>query len=158
MTMAYKLKDSKEVQNLKSGDEITADVLVHSDSDDYLLDSVTITNEARRGLLPAMLPPHQLIVAETVPDLPLVNEDGKTIHLNDYRGKALLVTFIYTRCPNVYVQSVELNGVPLTRSWFTHADIVAGGELRFHMGPEPNRAWGSARAVRPPSVLVRAGR
>ncbi|WP_420237686.1 SCO family protein [Telmatobacter bradus] len=99
MTMAYKLKDPKGIQNLKPGDEITADVLVHSDRDDYLLDSITITSEARRGLLPAMLPPHQLMVGETVPDLPLVNEDGKTIHLNDYRGKALLVTFIYTRCP-----------------------------------------------------------
>jgi len=99
MTMAYKLKDPKETQNLKPGDEIAADVLVHSDSDDYLLDSVAITSEARRGLLPAMLPPHQLMVGETVPDLPLVNQDGKTIHLKDYRGKALLITFIYTRCP-----------------------------------------------------------
>jgi len=59
---------------------------------------------------------------------------------------------------NVYVQSVELNGVPLTRSWFSHADIVAGGELRCHMGREPNKASGSAPADRPPSVLVRAGR
>ena len=99
MTMAYKLKDPKQIQTLKPGDEITADVLVHSDSDDYLLESVAITSEARRGLLPAMLPPHQLMVGETVPDLPLVNQDGKTIHLKDFRGKALLVTFIYTRCP-----------------------------------------------------------
>lgn len=99
MTMAYKLKDAAEIQKLKPGDEIAADVLVHSDSDDYLLDSVTITSEARRGLLPAMLPPHQLMVGETVPDLPLENQDGKMIHLKDYRGKALLITFIYTRCP-----------------------------------------------------------
>ncbi|MGC2613110.1 MAG: SCO family protein [Terracidiphilus sp.] len=98
MTMVYKLKDPNELQKLKPGDEISADVLVHSDSDDYLLDSVVITSEARRGLLPAMLP-HQLMVGEAVPDLPLVNQDGKTIHLKDYRGKALLVTFIYTRCP-----------------------------------------------------------
>jgi protein SCO1 len=99
MTMAYKLKDPAEIQKLRPGDEISADILVHSDSDDYLLDSVTITSQARRGLLPAMLPPHQLMVGETVPDLPLVNQDGKTIHLKDYRGKALLITFIYTRCP-----------------------------------------------------------
>lgn len=99
MTMAYKLKDPTEIQKLKPGDEISADVLVHSDSDDYLLDTVVITSEARRGLLPAMLPPHQLMVGETVPDVPLANQDDKTIHLKDYRGKALLVTFIYTRCP-----------------------------------------------------------
>lgn len=35
---------------------------------------------------------------------------------------------------NIYVQSVELNGKPLTRSWIVHAEIVAGGELRFRMG------------------------
>ena len=99
MTMAYKLKDPTEIQNLKPGDGISADVLVNSDSDDYLLESVTVTSKARRGLLPAMLPPHQLMVGEAVPDLPLVNQDGKTIHLKDYRGKALLITFIYTRCP-----------------------------------------------------------
>jgi len=99
MTMAYKLKDPTEIQKLKPGDEISADILVHSDSDDYLLDSVTITSEARRGLLPAMLPPHQLMVGETVPDLPLMNQDGRMIRLKDYRGKALLITFIYTRCP-----------------------------------------------------------
>ena len=99
MTMAYKLKDPTEIQKLKPGDEISADVLVHSDSDDYLLDSVVITSEARRGLVPAMLPPHPLMVGETVPDLPLVDQDGKKIHLRDYRGKALLITFIYTRCP-----------------------------------------------------------
>jgi len=29
----------------------------------------------------------------------LVNQDGKPIHLSQFRGKALLLTFIYTRCP-----------------------------------------------------------
>jgi predicted alpha-1,2-mannosidase len=58
---------------------------------------------------------------------------------------------------NVYVQSVELNGKPLTRSWITHTEIVAGGELRFRMGREPNKAWGSAAADRPPSGLVPRG-
>ena len=34
-----------------------------------------------------------------MPDFTLVNQDGKPVHLHDYLGKALLVTFIYTRCP-----------------------------------------------------------
>ncbi len=55
---------------------------------------------------------------------------------------------------NIYVQSVDLNGKPLTRSWFTHGDILAGGELRFRMGDTPNKAWGSATDDRPPSGLV----
>ena len=56
---------------------------------------------------------------------------------------------------NCYIQSARLNGKELTRSWFTHADIVAGGELYFRMGPKPNKDWASAPADRPPSGLVR---
>jgi protein SCO1/2 len=29
----------------------------------------------------------------------LTNQDGKTISINDFRGKALAITFIYARCP-----------------------------------------------------------
>jgi len=99
MTMVYKVKNPVDVQKMKPGDEITADVLVPSDSDNYLLDQVVITSEKGRSLPPTMLPPHPLMVGETVPDVPLVNQDGKPIHLRDYRGKAVLITFIYTRCP-----------------------------------------------------------
>jgi predicted alpha-1,2-mannosidase len=55
---------------------------------------------------------------------------------------------------NCYIQSARLNGKELTRSWFTHADIVAGGELYFRMGPKPNKDWASAPADRPPSGLI----
>jgi len=37
---------------------------------------------------------------DEVPDYRLVNQDGKAIRLHDYHGKALLLTFIYTRCPD----------------------------------------------------------
>ena len=36
---------------------------------------------------------------DDVPDFALVNQSGKTIHLDQFRGKPLLLTFIYTRCP-----------------------------------------------------------
>ncbi|MGC8625625.1 MAG: GH92 family glycosyl hydrolase [Phycisphaerae bacterium] len=55
---------------------------------------------------------------------------------------------------NIYIQSARLNGKELTRSWFTHADIVAGGELYFRMGHKPNKGWASAKEDRPPSGLV----
>jgi protein SCO1/2 len=34
-----------------------------------------------------------------VPDVALVNQDGKAFRLADYRGQAVAITFIYTRCP-----------------------------------------------------------
>lgn len=42
---------------------------------------------------------------------------------------------------NVYVQSVKLNGAPLTRPEIRHADLAAGGALELEMGPSPS-AWG----------------
>jgi protein SCO1/2 len=36
---------------------------------------------------------------DEVPDFSLVNQSGKRIHLHQFRGKPLLLTFIYTRCP-----------------------------------------------------------
>ena len=36
---------------------------------------------------------------EEVPDFHLTNQDGSGIHLAQYRGKTLVLTFIYTRCP-----------------------------------------------------------
>jgi cytochrome oxidase Cu insertion factor (SCO1/SenC/PrrC family) len=37
---------------------------------------------------------------DAVPDFKLRNQDGRPIHLGQFQGKALLVTFIYTRCPS----------------------------------------------------------
>ncbi len=36
---------------------------------------------------------------DDVPDFTLVNQSDKAIHLDQFRGKPLLLTFIYTRCP-----------------------------------------------------------
>jgi protein SCO1/2 len=36
---------------------------------------------------------------DAVPDFCLVNQDGKKLNMRQYRGKILLLTFIYTRCP-----------------------------------------------------------
>ena len=57
---------------------------------------------------------------------------------------------------NLYIQSAAWNGKPLTRSWITHDQILAGGELRFRMGSQPNKEWGSSPEDRPPSGLLHA--
>ena len=53
---------------------------------------------------------------------------------------------------NCYIQSVTLNGKPYTKSYITHKDIVAGGELVFVMGSTPNKAFGQKKADRPKSI------
>ena len=99
MTMPYKVKDPAIVQAVEPGDKIVAEVVVPSDGSDYWLENVRVTEASGRKSVSAMPSVHRLNVGESVPNLPLVNQDGRTIHLHDFQGKALLMTFIYTRCP-----------------------------------------------------------
>ncbi len=43
---------------------------------------------------------------------------------------------------NKYIQSATLNGKPLNRPWFSHGDIIHGGELILEMGDKANKSWG----------------
>ena len=99
MTMSFKVKNPAVVQELQPGDKIAADLVVPSDGSDYWLENVRITDQSGRQAARPTARPHMLAVGEPAPDLPLTNQDGKTIRFGDFRGKALLVTFIYTRCP-----------------------------------------------------------
>jgi protein SCO1/2 len=96
MVMPYKLKDPAILSELHAGDTLRATLLV-SDAGD-VLDEIVITGESKPVAAPASnLQP--LEPGETVPNFALLNQSGKTIHLDQYRGRALLVTFVYTRCP-----------------------------------------------------------
>ncbi len=99
MAMPYRVKDPAVVQELEPGDKIAAEVIVGKDPSDYWLEDVRITDEAARGQTKPAAAPRMLMPGERVPDVTLINQDGRTIRLSDFAGKALLVTFIYTRCP-----------------------------------------------------------
>jgi protein SCO1/2 len=99
MTMPYKLKDANIVTELHPGDVLTADVLVPRDPNgDTLLDHIVVVGQARPDYRPQVVY-HVPAPGDVVPDFALRNQDGRTIHVRQFRGKALLVTFIYTRCP-----------------------------------------------------------
>jgi predicted alpha-1,2-mannosidase len=51
-----------------------------------------------------------------------------------------------------YVGKVLLDGAPLDKGTITHAEIEAGGELRFVMSATPNKRWATAKAARPYSM------
>ncbi|MGZ0025035.1 GH92 family glycosyl hydrolase [Stenotrophomonas sp. AG209] len=53
---------------------------------------------------------------------------------------------------HTYVGSVSLNGKPLQRTFLRHDEILAGGELRFSMQAEPNKAWPGQGAQAPYSM------
>jgi protein SCO1/2 len=98
MTMAYKVKEPAVVQELKPGDMIVSDLVTKNNGNDYWLEDVHITSRHAQNPVPVSRT-HFLAPGEQVPDLTLVNQDGKTLHLDEFKGKALLMTFVYTRCP-----------------------------------------------------------
>jgi predicted alpha-1,2-mannosidase len=55
---------------------------------------------------------------------------------------------------NIYVQSATLNGKPYGKSYLQHADLAAGGELVFQMGPRPNERWGTGVGSKPVSRIT----
>jgi protein SCO1 len=106
MVMSYKIKPASMLRQLAPGDSISADVVVfdHDPRDenadsDYWLENVKITGHAAQP--PAKGPKafHMPAPGEEVPDFAFTDQDGKHISLHQFRGKTLMVTFVYTRCP-----------------------------------------------------------
>ena len=64
-------------------------------------------------------------------------------------GKTFSVIAENTSPTNVYIQNATWNGKPYHRSWFTHDQLMAGGELRLTMGDRPAH-WDTAAP--PPSM------
>jgi protein SCO1/2 len=96
MTMPYKVKDANVLQDLHPGDHMTGVLLVADDS--TLLDQIVITAQAQPDYKP-QAQYHVPATGDVVPDFRLINQSGREIMLKQFRGKALLITFIYTRCP-----------------------------------------------------------
>jgi len=101
MTMPYKLKDPSVLTELHPGDRITALIVVQEDDAgfrDPQLDNIVVIAQARPDYKPAVQY-HVPQEGDTVPDFRLLNQSGRTIHMEQFRGKVLVATFIYTRCP-----------------------------------------------------------
>jgi protein SCO1/2 len=97
MVMPYKLKDPGIIQDLHAGDHLTATLLV-PDTGPALIDQIVVTAQAQPDYKPTTNY-HVPTVGDVVPDFTFTNQSDKQISLKSFRGKALLITFIYTRCP-----------------------------------------------------------
>jgi protein SCO1 len=103
MTMPYKVLDAKEFEAIAPGDLINA-TLVVVPNDAYL------TNVKKVGQAPIEKTPQEgapagsagteiLKDGQAVPNTSFVDQDGKKRDLASFKGSAVVLTFIYTRCP-----------------------------------------------------------
>ena len=102
MTMPYRVKDAALLKDRAPGDLITATLTVAPDL--AWLSAITKTGSAplpedAQTKIPAAAGVQLLKPGDTVPDTPLVDQDDQPLALPSWRGSAVVVTFIYTRCP-----------------------------------------------------------
>lgn len=96
MTMPFRVANRSEFEARVPGELIRATLVVGEG--EVHLEEVTRTGEA--PLTEAPPPTFDLLQpGEMVPDEPFVDQNGVSRRLSDWRGKAVAVTFIYTRCP-----------------------------------------------------------
>jgi protein SCO1 len=102
MTMPYTVKDAEVLKQRVPGDLITA--TLHVAPEGPFLTAITKTGSAplpddARTSIPVAANVHLLQPGDAVPATQLTDQDGHSITLTDFKGSAVAVTFIYTRCP-----------------------------------------------------------
>jgi protein SCO1/2 len=101
MTMSYRVTDPAALSELHAGDKLSASLLFDEDAagaKNLRLADIVITGEANPNIKP-VVQYHMPASGDAVPDFKLLNQSGRAIDLKQYRGKVLVLTFIYTRCP-----------------------------------------------------------
>ena len=96
MTMPFVVKDNWVFEIAAPGNLIAANYVV--DGAQSWLEDVVISEGGASDTDAAALEGGGPKVGDEVPNYRLINQDGKVIRIHDYRGKALALTFIYTRC------------------------------------------------------------
>ncbi len=102
MTMPFQVQDTNELTGLIPGQEITFTMIVTGD--DAWIENIQKTGKAE-NLLPAgagiriAREVEPLEIGDPLPDYPFVNEMGQTTRLGQFRGNALVLSFLFTRCP-----------------------------------------------------------
>jgi protein SCO1 len=100
MTMPFVVleKDAPLLQHVGPGDEVTA-TLVALDSRYWLEDLVVVKKGAPDPSAAPGARAREPQTGDAVPNVALVDQDGRPFRLADLRGHAVAVTFVFTRCP-----------------------------------------------------------
>src|ERR1700737_3736511 len=83
MTMPYAVADGVDLSGIEPGDRICADIDVKPDGQ-YSLDRIAVTDSSHREKAPKEA--KQLWPGKDIPDVELVNQDGKMLRLPQFRG------------------------------------------------------------------------
>lgn len=151
MTMPFTVPNQADLDYLAPEDQVTATLVING-SRSWLenLFVVRMSGSATSASLPTEAKP-----GDEVPNITLRNQDGKEIRLRNYRGKALLLTFIYTRCPlPEYCTLMSNNFAQIDRQLQQNPDVYARTHLLSisidpkYDTPQVLRSYGAAHTER----------
>lgn len=103
MTMDFSVTNAAELTGLQPGDGVAFRMIVTKD--DGWIDQIKRTGTTNAAPAP---PPESfrrvrlvepLAVGDIIPEYKFTNELGRLVRLSDFKGQALALNFIFTRCP-----------------------------------------------------------
>jgi protein SCO1/2 len=101
MTMPFTVADRTAIRERRPGDLVAATLVVAGDRS--RLEDLRLVGRAPLGdaapARPVAEGVHILTPGDTPPDTALTTHHGTALALSEWRGSAVAVTFIYTRCP-----------------------------------------------------------
>ena len=111
MTMPFQLKNPKEMTGLSPGDNVSFQMIVTETNGwiegvKKLAPSAAIPANEPSSSAPPTNAPIRIVrdvaplnVGDALPDYSFTNEQGQAVSLSQFKGQALALTFIFTRCP-----------------------------------------------------------
>lgn len=93
MTMRFAVADESELAGLQPGSRIQFEIGTTGD--------MAVARKIRvvTPSTDVALPTDRLRVGDTVPDFAFVDQAGRHVRMSDFRGRLVVIDFIYTRCP-----------------------------------------------------------
>lgn len=103
MTMPFDVRDTNELTGLEAGDTVVFRMTV-TETDGWI-DQIQKLLVPRTNALPSVpglrfvRDVEPLNIGDALPDYRFTNHLGQPINLSQFRGQALAITYIFTRCP-----------------------------------------------------------
>lgn len=94
MMMPFRVEDPADLNGLYPGARIQFELVVFKDH--------SAARHVRRvpgSDIEIPAPKEKLHIGDALPEFELTDQDGNTVRASDFRGKVLVIDFIYTRCP-----------------------------------------------------------
>ncbi len=102
MTMPFRVRDTNELASVKPGDELRFRLNVTDDAswiDQVRRTGTTLPLDQPKPATAATTNVPGAFGLENIPDFALTNEFGQPVSLRRFKGRALAMTFFFTRCP-----------------------------------------------------------